>query len=790
MKFTFGWLKEHLDTSSPLDEIAKTLTFSGLEVEEIIDHSKSLKDFIVAEILQAEKHPNADSLRLCQVFDGTNNYSIVCGASNARAGIKVVLAKEGVVIPASKIIIKKTKIRGVESNGMLCSAEELGLESQSNGIIELPNNAELGLPAINYLGNNDPVIEIAITPNRGDCLSVRNIARDLSAKGIGRLKPFQNNKIEEKAKSLVKVKSSVPNTIFLGRTIKNVHNISSPTWLKERLEAIGIKPFSALVDISNFVCYNLGHPNHIYSLDKISGDLEIKFSQQENFHALNGKSYNLDNILVIADDAGAKAVAGVIGGEDSACPIPNDKKIDVFVEVAYFPPEIITSSGRKLDVLTDSRYRFERGVNPLGLEEALNHITNLILQICGGEASHITKVDNLNFSHTEINFDFNLTNQLLGFTIPTNKQKEILQSLGCEVEGHKITVPAWRSDIKIPQDLIEEIARVYGYEHLPETPLNFTPTNPLSAKDTLVNNFRQTIKSIGYKETLSFAFVEKTLAENFLDEVHLINLQNPISKDLSTMRPSIICNLINSIDYNLKHGMQNLQLFEVGNVFSKTLNNYQELSLASIGYGLAEKESHYKTTRVFDIYDAKLVAENLLSHITKPENLTLKRLAPSYFHPTRSGAYFMGKNPVCYFGEIHPSIIQKYKLKESLVATEIFIDRLNIKEKRKNFALPQISNLPKVERDFAFILDKNFEFGEIKKLLQKIDDKKYIQATQLFDIYVGENLKKDFGDNKKSIAFKVILQPKEKTFLDEEIKDISSKIISIIEKEAGGILRG
>ncbi|MFN5351229.1 MAG: phenylalanine--tRNA ligase subunit beta, partial [Alphaproteobacteria bacterium] len=660
MKFTLGWLKEHLDTSSATDEIAKTLTFSGLEVEEIIDHSKSLKDFIVAEILQAEKHPNADSLRLCQVFDGTNNYSIVCGASNARAGIKVVLAKEGVVIPASKIIIKKTKIRGVESNGMLCSAEELGLENQSSGIIELPNNAELGLPAINYLGNNDPIIEIAITPNRGDCLSVRNIARDLAAKGIGKLKPFQNNKIEEKSKSLVKAKSSVPNTIFFGRTIKNVNNISSPTWLKERLEAIGIKPFSALVDISNFVCYNLGHPNHIYSLDKIRGDLEIKFSQQKNFHALNGKSYNLDNILVIADDAGAKAVAGVIGGEDSACPIPNDKKIDVFVEVAYFPPEIITSSGRKLDVLTDSRYRFERGVNPLGLEEALNHITNLILQICGGEASHITKVDNLNFSNTEINFDFNLTNQLLGFTIPSQKQKEILQSLGCEVEGHKITVPAWRSDIKIPQDLIEEIARIYGYEHLPETPLNFTPINPFSAKDSLINNFRQTIKPIGYKETLSFAFVEKTLAENFLNEVHLINLQNPISKDLSTMRPSIICNLINTLDYNLKHGMQNLQLFEVGNVFLKTLNNYQELSLASISYGLAEKESHYKTTRSFDIYDAKLVAENLLSHITKPENLTLKRLTPSYFHPTRSGAYFMGKNPVCYFGEIHPSITQKY----------------------------------------------------------------------------------------------------------------------------------
>lgn len=786
MKFTFSWLKQHIETTASLGEITAALNTLGLEVESVTDISQTLKDFSVAQILEAKQHPNANSLKLCSVFDGNNTYEIVCGAANARSGIKVVLAKEGVVIPNSNMVIKKTKIRGVESCGMLCSLEELNLAKESEGIIQLPEDAIIGSKALDYLGASDPVIEIAITPNRGDCLSVRNIALDLAAKGLGEIKPLNINNINKKLKALVEAKSSIENTVLYVRTIKSVKNTQSPTWLKQRLEAIGIKPFSALVDISNYVCYTLGNPNHIYNASSISGDLEIKFASPQSFTALNDKVYNLnEQTLVIADEQKTLAIAGIIGGKESACPVPDEKEIDVVVEVAYFPAPLITKTGRDLNILTDSRYRFERNVNPSSLETALDYITNLVLDICGGEPSAVSFIDNLNFTQTEIEYDFNFTNKILGFEIATQKQREILTNLGFEISGNTLTVPSHRSDIKIKQDVVEEIARIYGYENLPEIKPNSFIKNPFSAKETLVNNLRSKMQNLGYSENLSFAFLDEITGTLFSQ--NLIRLTNPISEDLSVLRPSLIASLILNLNQNLKHGAKNIKFFEAGNIFSQSLasSNYQELCLAGIIYGNIEEESVYKQNRFVDVYDAKQLAEILISFVTKPENLKLESKAPSYFHPTRSGSYFMGKNLVASFGEIHPKITQKFKLKHPLVAFELFIDRLNVKEKKKTFTAFKANNLPEVERDFAIVVDEKIEIGKILEIIKKADSAKHIQDIIFFDIYKGQGIAED----KKSVAFKVILKPKEKTFLDEEIKEISNLYIKALENNIGAVLR-
>jgi len=797
MKFTLSWLKDHLDTEASLDDISTTLTAIGLEVESIADRSISLKPFTVAKILHAEKHPEADKLRVCKVLSDVGELQIVCGAANARAGINVVLAKEGAVIPGNGMVIKKTKIRGVESNGMLCSAAELALGTDGEGIIELPESAKVGDPAVDALGANDPVIEIAITPNRADCLGVRGIARDLAAAGLGTLKPLPDLSVKGSFASPVTVSITTPACQqFIGCYIKGVKNGTSPDWMKKRLEAIGQKSISALVDITNYITFEHGRPLHVFDAKKLSGNITVRDAKEsETLKALNGKDYALTGgMTVIADNANAQAIGGIIGGESTGC---TETTTDVFLEVALFDPTNIAKTGRNLQIDSDARYRFERGVDVAFLETGAKLALKMIKELCGSEASELVIAGKTPEYKRTIHLRAERIATLGGVTLASGKAANILKALGfectAEADGWNVIPPSWRADIEGEADLIEEILRIHGYDKIPTTPL---PKLAVISKPAMnlaqkrVQLAKRTLAGRGMMEVCTWSFLPEAQAKLFGGGNPKLKLLNPISADLDTMRPSLLPNLLDAAKKNAFRGFKSTALFEAGLQFSDITPEGQRMAVTGLYTG-QQAENGYKdglfqhSERPVDAFDAKTHALNLLQSLglTKCDITTN---VPAWYHPGRSGALTLGGKIILgYFGEVHPGLLPAFDIEGRAVAFEIFLDAIP-QPRAKSKARPALkpSDFQSAERDFAFIVDEKITAADIIKTLLQAD-KQLITGIEIFDVYTGKGV--DSG--KKSIAIKVTLQAADRTLSEQDITTVSAAIVATASKSFGGQLR-
>lgn len=794
MKFTLNWLKDHLDTKASLEEITTTLTAIGLEVENVTNHADTLKDFIVAEITAANPHPDADKLQYCDVFDGETTHKIVCGAPNARKDIKVVLAREGVYIPGGDFTIKKTKIRGLESRGMLCSEEELGLEGDSDGIMELPADAKVGESIVPVLGLDDPMIEIAITPNRGDCLGVRGIARDLAAAGLGVMKPLVIDPEQGSFKPSVSVSIDVLEDCpkFIGCEIRGVKNGPSPDWLQQRLRAIGLRPISALVDITNYINFNLGRPSHVYDVAKLEGDITVRHAKEgESFVALNGKEYELKpGMTVIADDAKVLGLAGIMGGESTAC---DENTIDVFLEVALFNPLNIAQTGRALMIDSDARYRFERTVDPAGSATGAELAIRMITATCGGDVSEWCVVGQQPKWQHSIQFCPSHVETLGGVWIEDAKVKHILQHLGFHIESAKrdywvVNVPSHRPDIEGEADLVEEVLRIHGYDNIPTASLPPAAEKPqLSFTEKASGAAKRTLAGRGFMEICSWAFMREDKAAQFAAHNPALVVANPISSDLNYMRPSILPNLIDAAGRNKARGMHSLCLFEVGSQFAGVTPDAQRHVAAALRTGDSAPKNVHKDSRPVDVFDAKADALAVLAASGfDTSKVQVKAEAPDYYHPGRSGTLSLGPKVVLgYFGELHPLVLQEMDYKGRAVASEVFIDAIPA-PKAKTTAKPllQASDYQAVERDFAFLTADNVVALDVIKAI-RASDQALIRDVRIFDIYKGQGVE----DGKQSIAVSVTMQANNRTLTDEEINGVSKKIVEAAQKQFGGIVR-
>jgi len=797
MKFTLSWLKDHLDTTASLDEISKALTACGLEVESISDPAKALAPFTVAKILSAERHPEADKLQVCRVQADVGELQIVCGAANARAGLTVVLAKEGAHIPGNSMVIKKTKIRGVESNGMLCSLEELALPGDSSGIVELPETAKVGESAAAVLGADDPVIEIAITPNRADCLGVRGVARDLAAVGLGTLKALPEvSAASFTAASKVLVSITSPACLqFIGSTITGVKNGQSPAWLKKRLEAIGQKSISTLVDITNYITYDLGRPLHVYDVAKLKGNLTVRGAKAgEAFKALNGKEYILaEGMCVIADEAGPQALGGIMGGEATGCQADTT---ELFLEVALFEPVHVAENGRKLMIESDARYRFERGVDVAFAEQGALLAIKLITELCGGTASTLTQAGGApNFKRT-ILLSKERVATLGGAEVSPERTKESLQLLGFQcittAAGWNVSPPSWRADIEGEADLVEEVLRIHGYDNIPPLPLPKLATinkPALNLSQKRAAAARRSLAASGMMEVCSWSFLPEAQAQAFGGNNPKLKLLNPISADLDTMRPSLIPNLLEAAKKNAFRGFKDLALFEVGLQFSDIIPQGQRMVASGIltgskqSYGY-ENAALQHVVRGVDVFDAKAQAEATLSALGVAK-FDVTTQVPSYYHPGRSGALTLGGKIVLgYFGELHPGIGVMFDLAGSVAMFELFLDAIPAPRKTtKTKPALKVSDYQAVERDFAFIVERSVTAAAIEKAL-KSAEKALITGVSIFDVYVGKGVE----DGKKSVAVKVSLQAADRTLSEADISTVSQAIIKAA-ASFGGQLR-
>ena len=794
MKFTLSWLKEHLDTDADAAAIADKLTSIGLEVESISDAGAALKDFVVAQIVTAEKHPNADKLRLCMVDAGSGeSLQVVCGAPNARSGIKVVLARPGTVIPVSGEALKTGTIRGAESRGMLCSGRELLLSEESDGIIELGVDAVIGAPVAAALGLTDPVIDVSITPNRGDAASVYGIARDLAAAGFGKLKTPPVEKVPGKFVSPKKIgldfppenKTACP--IFAGRLIKGVKNGPSPKWIQDRMKAVGLKPISALVDVTNLIAQERGRPLHVFDADRLSGNLHARMAKNhEQLLALDGKTYVLDSeTVVIADDSFARGIAGVMGGEDTGCS-PETK--NVFVESAYFDPARVARAGRKLGIISDARYRFERGVDPEFVLPGLELATKMILELCGGEASEIVVAGAVPPARAAIAFDPAFVKKLGGLDVPAAESIRILENLGFKVEGSKVTPPSWRSDISGPADLVEEIIRIHGINKVPSAPM----TRPdavarpvLTQAQRRARIARRALAARGFNETVHFSFIARDQAKLFGGGDDARQLANPIAADLDALRPSLLPSLLAAAERNQARGFSDLMLFEIGAQFQSGMPGEQANVAAAIRTGNGARD-WMKATHPADAFDAKgdMLAV-LEAAMGAPMTAPVKPGAPGWYHPGRSGTLALGPKTIAFFGEIHPRIISGFDLKGPVAGFEIFLDALPDSKGKRARSLFAPSPFQAIERDFAFLVDAKVSAEDITRAA-KSADRALIESVTIFDVYEGKGV----GEGKKSIAIAVRLQPRDKTLTDAEIEAIAQKIVANVTKATGASLRG
>lgn len=798
MKFTISWLKKHLETDADVTEIAEKLTAIGLEVEDVSDRRGLLAPFTVASVISAERHPDADKLQVCQVDTGNGTVQVVCGAPNARAGMKGVFAASGLTVPGTGMKLKLASIRGVESNGMLVSERELGLSDEHEGIIELPEDAPVGEPFAAILGLDDPVIEIQITPNRQDCLGVRGIARDLAAAGLGTLKPVEEAPIAGSFASPTGVSLKFSDDradacpLFVGRTIRGVKNGPSPEWLQRQLTAIGLRPISALVDVTNYLTYDRARPLHVYDAAKLTGDIHVRLSAEgESLEALDDNSYELnDAVCVIADDAGAVALGGVMGGESTGC---GEATTDVFVEAALFDTVRTATTGRTLGIESDARYRFERGVDPEYTIQGMEDATRLILELCGGEASELVIAGDVPAWQRSINLRADRVASLCGVKLQPSESAKILSSLGfgTSVKDGVIeaAIPPWRSDIGGEADLVEEVVRIHGYDAIPSVPLS-RPTiaveRALSRAQRRVRLARRALASRGLDEAVTWAFTSSELAAPFGGVKDEVRLANPISSELDVMRPSVLPNLLAAAKRNQDRGFDDVALFEVGPQYSGDKPEDQQTVACGIRVGVARGRHWAGTAQDVTAFDAKSDVLELLRTLGAPVGgLRLTREAPDWYHPGRAGTYKLGpKALIAVFGEIHPKLVRDLDLKGPAVAFEIFLDALPSKKAKTTRPALNASDLPAVERDFAFVLDRSIDAQDLLAVARETD-KDLVENASIFDVFEGEAIGKD----KVSLAVSIRLRPRAKTLTDAEIEAISDKFVTAVKARLGGTLR-
>lgn len=806
MKFTLGWLKTHLDTTASLKEIADKLPAIGLEVEGIEDRAAKLKPFIVASVVEAKQHPDADRLRVCIVDTGTEKLQVVCGAPNARAGMKGVFARAGTVVPGTGLELKKSNIRGQESNGMLCSAREMGLGDDHAGIIDLPADAPVGKPFAEVLGLDDPVIDIAITPNRADCLGVRGVARDLAAAGLGTLKPRKVEPVPGKFKSPVGVAFDFPADAanacpyFVGRVIRGVKNGPSPKWLQDRLTGIGLRPISALVDITNFFTMDVNRPLHVFDAAKIAGNrLVVRLAKPgETLKALNSKEYTLaGSETVIADANGVESLGGVIGGEATGC---TEATTDVFIEAALFDPIRTAATGRRHDIQSDARYRFERGLDPAAVVEGMEAAAHMILELCGGEPSELVITGQEPEWKRTYPLRLERLHGLGGLDITPVEATQILERLGCVVarsdEVLQVTPPSWRGDIHGEADLIEEVARIYGYDNI--APVSMTRDGAvarpaLNAPQRRVRDAKRVLAGLGLVEAVTFSFMAKAQAELFGGTNPALQLANPISADLDMMRPSILPNLVLAAKRNADRGIPDAALFEVGPQFADPTPTGQRIVAAGIRSGQTGPRHWAAKPRPVDAFDAKADALALLSALgLSSDNVQVVAEAPAWYHPGRSGALKLGpKTVLAWFGELHPGTLRKLDAEGPVAAFEVFLDALPAPKAKGSKARPMLRPSPfqPVERDFAFVLDVNVEAAKVvaavKTAGKDLVAGASIAAVSVFDVYQGPGV----PEGKKSLAISVKLQPKDRTLTDAEIDAIGQRIVAAVSKATGATLR-
>lgn len=800
MKFTLSWLKDHLDTSVPLDEILYALTDLGLEVEEVVNPAAKLAPFTIAQIIAAEKHPDADKLRVCRVMTDEGEKQIVCGAPNARAGITVVLCKPGDYVPGIDVTLGVGKIRGVESHGMMASERELELSDEHNGIIELSSGA-VGDRFVDWLAIHrpavvDPMIHIKITPNRPDALGVRGIARDLAARGIGTQKPLAIPAIKGGFPSPVQVEIDAALKIkgcphFSGRTIKGVKNGPSPDWLAQRLKAIGLRPISALVDITNYFTFGLNRPLHVFDVAKVQGKLRVHPVQGgEAFLALDGKTYTLRaGQMAISDDAGVESLAGIMGGEASGC---SDATTDVFLESAYWDPITIATTGRALKINTDARYRFERGVDPAFTLEGLDLATQMILDLCGGEASDIAQDGAALDTSRAYTLDPARVISLVGMDIPEAEQRQTLTALGFTLNGDMASPPSWRPDILGEADLVEEVARIASLTKLQGRPLPRLDAGvprpiltPLQIRERLA---RRNIAALGYLECVSYSFIDHPAASLFGGGADAVRVDNPISSEMTHLRPDLLPGLLRAAARNQARGFADMALFEVGPVFTGGEPGDQHIAATGLLIGATAPKDPYASRRAVDVFDAKADVEAVLSALGAPARVQITRKTAAWWHPGRSGVIGLGPNNMATFGEVHPRVLAEMGVKGPAVAFTVLIANIPLpKVKTPTKPALILSDLQAVERDFAFVVDAQTE-ALVALNAAAGADKVLIESVRLFDQFIGDQAQ--MGAGKKSIAIAVRLQPVDKTLTDADIEAVSAKIIDKVTKATGGTLRG
>ena len=800
MKFTLSWLKDHLDTSATLDEITFALTDLGLEVEGVTDPAARLTAFTVGEILEATPHPDADKLRVCRVATAAGETQIVCGAPNARSGIKVVVSRPGDYIPGLDTTIKVGKIRGVESFGMMLSEREMELSEAHDGIVELPSDAPVGARYVDVRGF-DPVIDIAVTPNRPDALGVAGIARDLAARGLGTLRipavvPVPGAEPCPVGIHLAPDVAAEACPLFAGRLIRGVANGPSPEWLQERLRAIGLRPISALVDITNYLTMDRGRPLHVFDAGKLHGAITVRLARPgETLVALDGRTHSFDGSeTLVADESGPESIGGIMGGARTGC---TEATTDVFVECAWFDPVRTARTGRRLKVNSDARYRFERGVDPASVRPGLELATRMILDLCGGTPSEIMVAGRSPWTPRVFALDPGHVRRLVGMEIAPAEQGRILTALGFEVAGDgpfEVTVPSFRPDIHGAADLVEEIARVASLSRLEGKPLTRASgvarpvLTPLQRRETRT---RRRIAALGYNECVTYSFIDAAAAALFGGGSDAVRLENPISSEMSHLRPDLLPGLLQAAARNQARGAADLALFEIGQVFAGGEPGAQQLVAAGLRVGQSGPRNALAERRPVDLHDARADAEAALAALGAPATLMAQRTAPAWFHPGRSGTLGLGpKLALAAFGELHPRVLAALGVRGPAVAFTLSVEAVPEPRSSSTTRPPlRASDLQAVERDFAFVLDARVEAEAVLKAARGAD-KALISEVSVFDIFAGPKAEAQMGPGQKSMAIAVRLQPVERTLTEADIEAVSARIVAAVTKATGGSLRG
>ena len=802
MKFTLSWLKDHLDTTATVDEIADALTDLGLEVEEVANPAARLEAFTIGKVLKAEAHPDADRLRVCQVMTDEGETQIICGAPNAREGITVVIAKPGVYVPGIDTTIGVGKIRGIESYGMMCSEREMELSDEHDGIIELPSG-EVGERFTDWLAANDPakvdpVLEIAITPNRQDALGVRGIARDLAARGIGTMKEARTAHVEGQFASPISITIDEDTRdgchIFAGRLIRGVENGPSPDWLQTRLRAIGLRPISKLVDVTNFFTYDRNRPLHVFDAGKVKGNLRVhRAAGGEELVGLDEKTYSFSpGQVVISDDAGIESIAGIMGGLATGC---TEETTDVFLEAAVWDHIQIAMTGRALKINSDARYRNERGIDPEFNMDGLELATQMILDLCGGEASNVVVAGAVPDTSRAYKLDPARVQSLVGMEIPESDQRQTLTRLGFRMEGNMAHVPSWRMDVKGEADLVEEVARIASLTKLQGKPLprltSGVPRPILSPIQRREQAARRTAAALGYNECVTYSFIDHASAKLFGGGDDATMLANPISSEMSHMRPALLPGLLQAAARNQSRGHMDMALFEVGYAFHGGEPEEQHLLVSGILVGRTGPKDVHGAMRPVDLFDAKADAEAVLAAMGAPAKVQILRGAREWWHPGRHGKICLGpKKMLGIFGELHPKVLSEMDVKGPVVGFTLWPAEIPMARKSgSGRGAMETSDLQAVERDFAFVVDEGVEALTLVNAAAGAD-KALIETVRVFDEFIGgAQNDRSVGEGKKSLAITVRLQPRESTLKEADIETVSAKIIEKVTKATGGVLR-